>query len=89
MWIDAVLDAQSATRARFDLDARDIDLGDMYISDYARPHIRLKNKPEGYKVSASKLLDFIREVNERHKSKFGTLEDRVENPRYAGILKLR
>ena len=89
MWIDTVLDAQTASRARLDLDARDIDLGDMYISEYARPHVRLKNKVEGYAVSASKLTDFIRELNRRHKEKFGTLEERSTSPRYKGILQLR
>ena len=89
MWIDTVLDAQKASRARLDLDARDIDLGDMYISEYARPHVRLKNKVEGYAVSASKLIDFIRELKRRHKKKFGTLEERTTNPRYKGILQLR
>jgi len=89
MWVDTVLDAQTASRARLDLDARDIDLGDMYISEYARPHVRLKNKIDGYAVSASKLTEFIRELNERHKKKFGTLEERTTDPRYKGILQLR
>ena len=89
MWVDTVLDAQTASRARLDLDARDIDLGDMYISEYARPHVRLRNKIDGYAVSASKLTEFIRELNERHKDKFGTLEERTTSPRYKGILQLR
>lgn len=88
-WADVVLDASMATRPQLDLDGRDIDLGDMYISDYARPHVRIHRNDEGYETSATKLIAFIRELNERHKRKFGTLEDRLMDPQYNDILELR
>ena len=88
-WADVVLDASMTTRPRLDLDGRDMDLGDMYISDYARPHVRVHRKEEGYAVDASTLVDFIQELNQRHKRKFGTLEDRIMDPEYSDILELR
>lgn len=88
-WVDVVLDASMATRPRLGIDGRDIDLGDMYISEYARPHLRVHREEDGYSTSARKMVGFIEELNKRHKRKFGTLEDRLMDPEFNDILELR
>jgi hypothetical protein len=90
-WTDVVLDSASTAGilsggGGFDpdttIDGRNIDLGDKWVSDQVRPHVRMGRKDDGYDVSPRELVRFVEALDERFESQFGTFEERRFSPEF-------
>lgn len=85
-WVDVVLSAASETDTmdRLPESTRNtIDLGDAWISEYLRPHLRLPQRDDGYEITPRETVRLIEAIATRFDSKFGTFEDRQMNPAFA------
>ncbi len=84
---DTIMDAASSIGAMEIIDEAVIDLGDGYVSDYLRPHVRLHHNYDGYDIRLDTILNFIQAAAQHFERKFGTLEDRYVDPEYAELFK--
>lgn len=83
-WVDVVLDSASEVGIIDVIGSNFADLGDRWIDSKARPHVRMHRREEGYDIRLKELVEFIETLAERFDNKFGTLEDRMMDPEFAG-----
>lgn len=85
-WVDIVLSAAS------DVDVIDqlpdntrqtVDLGDAWISEYLRPHLRLPLREQGYSISPRELTRLIGSIAERFERQYGSFEQRQVDPEFS------
>lgn len=67
-----------------------IDLGDRWVAEEVRPHIRLHDKPEGYDISPREFANFVADINDKFLDQYGHYTDRLYseewNDRFADYL---
>lgn len=80
---DVALDAASDVGILDIMHGESVDLGDAYVSEKIRPHVRLFRKEDGYDISPREFVHFIDALASRFDSRFGTLEDRMMDPEFA------
>lgn len=80
-WTDVVLDAAPDSLME-DLDGTNIDLGDEWMSDQVRPHVRLHEKRAGHGIPASEFVVFLDNLTDRFERQFGRFEDRLYNEHF-------
>lgn len=81
-WTDVALDAGQGTDMMEYLNGYTIDLGDRWVAEEVRPHIRMKESEDGYDVAVADLVQFIEELDERFRSRFDVYEERRYDPEY-------
>jgi len=85
-WVDVVLTAASETDtiARLpDTTRNTIDLGDAWISDFLRPHLRLPPRDDGYDITPQETVRLIAAIATQFETSFGTFEERQMDPEFA------
>jgi len=85
-WTDVVLDAASGSGmlSAFGTSRDFADLGDEFVSDLLRPHVRLRLKEDGYDFTVRQMGRFYRQLVSQFRDVFGTYDERVNNPDLAG-----
>lgn len=81
-WADVVLAAGSGTALMDHLNGYTIDLGDRWVAEEVRPHVRLPESDDGYDVPVAELAQFIEALDRRFRSQFGRFVDRRYSREY-------
>lgn len=81
-WHDVVLDSASEAGIMGFMDNVGIDLGDGWVADELRPHVRFGFKPEAWNIKIGEYLTFVEVLIRRFDEKFGTLEERMTTEPY-------
>lgn len=81
-WIDVVLEAASKVDLMGVLGREFADLGDPWVADDVRPHLRLYEKENGYNITPQKFVEFVEVLASQFEQKFGTLEERMFSEEY-------
>lgn len=82
-WVDVVLTAGQRADVIDKLGRRSADLGDAYISEKIRPHVRFHRKEDGYDLPIQDFVDFIREIVQMFRTNYGDLQGRMMDPEFA------
>lgn len=90
-WVDIVLDAASEVGILDDFEtaSETIDLGDAWVAEELRPHVRLYQRDEGYDIAPQEMVDFYDTLQQRFLDTFGTLEDRMTGIATSGEFRMR
>lgn len=82
-WTDVVLDASSGKAIRGIIDGRNIDLGDRWVAEEVRPHVRVRGDVDTtYDIPPKDFAEFIVDLVERFDDRFGTFHDRRYSEEY-------
>lgn len=85
-WWTVVENAASDAGIGDQLTARKVDLGDKWIAEEIRPHVRFRQAAGGerafYDISPRELVDFVTALDERFEDRFGDFHDRRYDPEF-------
>jgi hypothetical protein len=76
-WADTVLEAASDAGIMHAMDDAIFDLGDAWVSDTLRPHVRFNEAPG---VTMDEMAEFVGALTRRFENRFGDFMDRASGP---------
>lgn len=87
-WVDTVLSAASGTAVMGLLTGKNIDLGDRWVAEEIRPHVRVRGGVETtYDVPPMEFVDFVEDLVERFDDNYGDIHYRRTSEEFRDYFK--